>query len=65
MAPALAGAVAAAVLTDVERAEARLRAAAAVADERDRTTVRGSDLQLLLVLLTSLRELLADCRPRD
>lgn len=52
-------------MTRVEEAEHRLRIAADVADERDRTTVRAQDLYVILELLKNLRELIGHAQPRD
>jgi len=52
-------------VTPLEAAELRLQTAAAIADERDRTTVKGSDIRLVLAELAWLRETLMDLAPRD
>lgn len=52
-------------MTPLEAAEFRLQTAAAVADERDRTTVKGSDVRAVLAELARLREVLMDLAPRD
>jgi histone H3/H4 len=51
-------------MTPLEAAELRLQTAAAVADERDRTTVKGTDIRIVLAELARLREVLLGA-PRD
>ena len=50
-------------MTPLETAELRLQTAAAVADERDRTTVKGADIRIVLAELARLREALLDETP--
>jgi len=52
-------------MTVLQAAEQRLHTAAAVADERDRATVQGADLRILLAELKRLRELALTQAPRD
>lgn len=52
-------------MTPLQASELRLRTAAAMADERDRCDVKGTDVRAVLAELARLRELLLDCRPKD
>ena len=45
-------------MTPLEAVELRLQTAAALADERDRTTVKGADIRIVLAELAKLQEML-------
>lgn len=52
-------------MTPLEAAELRLQTAAAIADERDRCVVKGSDVRMVLAELARLREAVLDQAPKD